>query len=104
VPVEIGCARLQNFKFEMGVCPRNGLTTFVGPQRASISAIHAALGIMGEGRSRLELIGRITGQLNPPPTPPPPIGIQKLQVLPMPKTPEASRIEKERLERLERRK
>ena len=66
--------------------------------KTSISAIHAALGIMREGRSHLELIGRISGELDAPPPPQPGIN-NVLTVLLMPKTPEAAAIERERLEK-----
>jgi hypothetical protein len=66
--------------------------------KTALAAISGAVNVMREGRAYLELRGEITGELNPPAAPQPGIG-NVLQVLLMPKTEEASRIERERLEK-----
>ena len=63
--------------------------------KTALAAINGAVNVMREGRAYLELRGEITGELHPPEPPPP---IVELPILLMPKTEEAARIERERLD------
>ena len=80
--------------------PRTVNGTTVSDHRTALNAINTAITVKREGRSHLELVGKITGELSPPPSAPGGNYIRNIQVLVMPKTPEADRTERERVARM----